>query len=481
MNKGTSGFLFAKLGVVAAAICVALFGISSVSHKGSLVEASASGPSSSHTGAPGETTCTECHTTFPLNSGAGSLTITGIPANYKPGQQIPVTVTISDPAAIIFGSQTTAIDATGQQAGTFTVPPGNPPTMQVIGGNVGGHSRDYIEHTVDGVIPTQIGTKSWTFTWTAPARRVGKVGFYTASNAANSDGTTNDDYIYATSTATLSGSALSNFDNDGKSDVAVYRPSTGVWYMLNSTDSGVQVTGWGLAGDKIVPGDYDGDGKTDFAVWRPSNGTWYILKSSGGVGIAQFGSTGDIPVPGDYDGDLKTDFAVWHAATATWYVLRSSDGAVQTFTWGSPSDKPVQADYDGDGKADFAVYRPSNGNWFIWKSATSTSYIANWGLSGDMPVPGDFDSDGKTDLAVYRPSTGVWYSLLSRDNGVGITGWGSQTDVPVPADYDGDGKTDAAVYRNGVWYVLRTSDNMVNIVSWGLNGDLPVPSAYLPQ
>jgi hypothetical protein len=37
---------------------------------------------------------------------------------------------------------------------------------------------------------------------------------------------------------------------------------------------------WGLATDRLVPGDYDGDGKTDVAIFRPSTGTWWILKSS---------------------------------------------------------------------------------------------------------------------------------------------------------------------------------------------------------
>jgi hypothetical protein len=37
---------------------------------------------------------------------------------------------------------------------------------------------------------------------------------------------------------------------------------------------------WGAATDLPVPADYDGDGRTDIAVWRPSSGNWFVLPST---------------------------------------------------------------------------------------------------------------------------------------------------------------------------------------------------------
>jgi hypothetical protein len=202
------------------------------------------------------------------------------------------------------------------------------------------------------------------------------------------------------------------YDGDDEPDTAVYRPSTGDWFVINSTDGSMTGRQWGQPGDIPVPADYDGDGRTDFAVWRPSTGTWWIDGTSLGVSSRQWGQAGDIPVPGDYDGDGRTDFAVFRPLMGTWWVINSFLGA-QTTLFGRRGDIPVPADYDHDGRVDLAVWRPSTGVWWILNSSTGTVTSYQWGMPGDIPVPGDYDHDGHADLAVWRPSTSTWFVILS--------------------------------------------------------------------
>jgi hypothetical protein len=269
-----------------------------------------------------------------------------------------------------------------------------------------------------------------------------------------------------------------DFDGDGKTDLSVFRPSTGTWYLYKST-AGVGIINWGTSTDTPTPGDFDGDGKADTAVYRPSTGQWFILRSSdSAVNIATFGVAGDLPVAGDYDGDGKTDLAVFRPSTGVWYVFRSSDSGTSITTWGSSTDQLVPGDYDNDGKYDVGVYRPSTGQWLIFRS-TGGPLIATWGVAGDKPVPADYDGDNKQDLAVYRPSTGSWYVFRSSDNTASITNWGNSTDVPAPGDFDGDGKDDPAVFRNGQWFVFQSTGGPL-IATWGAAGDVPVPAKYIP-
>jgi hypothetical protein len=95
-----------------------------------------------------------------------------------------------------------------------------------------------------------------------------------------------------------------------------------------------------------VVGDYDGDGKTDVAIYRPATSIWYVLRSSTNLTsyvAYQWRVSTDIPVPADYDGDGQADVAVYRPTTGVWYVLRSSTNstAYVAYQWGVNTDVPL--------------------------------------------------------------------------------------------------------------------------------------------
>ena len=265
-----------------------------------------------------------------------------------------------------------------------------------------------------------------------------------------------------------------DFDGDGKTDLSVFRPTEGNWYLQRST-AGFTAINWGLENDKLVPGDYDGDGKTDLAVYRSD--TWYVLNSSNGTFTGfNFGLNTDIPVAGDYDGDDKTDLAVFRPSDGVWYIRNSTNGSISFVAWGQNGDVPVVGDYDGDGKTDQAIVR--NNVWYLNRSTAGVS-ILSFGSAGDLPVQADYDGDNKDDIAVFRPSDGVWYITNSSNGSISYISWGQSGDIPVPGDYDGDGKYDQAVYRGGTWYLNQSTGGSLGI-AFGLAADKPIPKAYIP-
>jgi hypothetical protein len=122
-------------------------------------------------------------------------------------------------------------------------------------------------------------------------------------------------------------------------------------------------------------------------VFRPSTGDWYVLRSSDNsfFGI-HFGLAGDIPAAADFDGDKRTDLSVYRPSNGTWYRINSGNNQFVPQRFGTAEDKPAAADYDGDGKADIAVFRPSTSFWYLLRS-TAGFAAQQWGAAGDVPVP----------------------------------------------------------------------------------------------
>ena len=101
-----------------------------------------------------------------------------------------------------------------------------------------------------------------------------------------------------------------DYDGDGRSEIAVFRPSSGLWVVR-----GLGRVYFGREGDIPVSGDYDSDGITDLAIFRPVTGLWAIK----GITRAYFGTASGCPVPGDYSlDDLDSRVNVGPEALVKW-------------------------------------------------------------------------------------------------------------------------------------------------------------------
>lgn len=166
------------------------------------------------TGSPGDAmSCTNCHggTATPQT---GWITSTVPSTGYIPGTDYVITATMTVIPLDKFGFEISPQNTAGDLMGTMTVL--NSTETQLISSN------KYITHTFSGTAATN-NSKTWQFTWTAPAQGSGDVTFYGAFVASNSDATFNGDDVH-TSSLTVSEDATSSISDklSSATKIAVY-------------------------------------------------------------------------------------------------------------------------------------------------------------------------------------------------------------------------------------------------------------------
>ena len=246
------------------------------------------------------------------------------------------------------------------------------------------------------------------------------------------------------------------------SKIGVFRNSTHLFYLdyngngaWNGASVDRQYT-FGITGDIPLSGDWDNNGKYEIGVFRPSTHLFYLDYNGNGVwnGASvdrqyNFGISGDIPLSGDWNNDGKSEIGAFRNSTHLFYLDYNGNGAWngasvdRQYNFGITGDIPVTGDWNNNGAAEIGVFRNSthlfyldyNGNG-AWNGA-SVDRQYNFGITGDIPVYGDWKGDGYATIGVFRPSTHLFYldyngngawngASVDRQYNFGITG-----DIPI--------------------------------------------------
>lgn len=273
------------------------------------------------------------------------------------------------------------------------------------------------------------------------------------------------------------GGVVADFNNDGKSDIAVSNQNGNSVSILQNTSSGAGTFsfaprpwdfGVGISPYNLALGDFNSDGKPDLATANREGNNASVLINNG-------------LVSGNVDFAARKDYLTLNKAGVT---------------------NVVSGDFDGDGNLDlaasldeirnvfkFSVY-PNNGSGHF-PARLDFSPIASpvTAIEPFIISSGDFDNDGKTDVVMtgsWQQGSGTFYGLRvfrSTSSGPGnfsfaLSNYSATFQAPYRVfvvDLDGDGKLDIIATHKQLQYdetalIFRNTGSGIGSISFSQAG-----------
>ena len=282
------------------------------------------------------------------------------------------------------------------------------------------------------------------------------------------------------------GTAIADFDGDGKPDIAtpnnysmIGQPASVSILRNTSTVSNIsfalhQDIPTGVTTFAIAAGDLNGDGKPDMISSSTFDSRISVFRNTSVIGTISFApkieyATGDDPFSisiADLDLDGKPDIIVSNYLSNSISVFKntSSGGNISfaakvDFMTNLAPHFAAAGDIDGDGKPDIAVVNEFSNNVSVFRNTSSAGTISFAGkvdfTTGNNPYGvaiGDLDVDGKADLAVANNGSNS-YSVFRNTGSAGIISFATKIDYAAGAspysisigEINGDAKPEIVV------------------------------------